>query len=979
MGSLRDQLAGGGQAAYALDIDIYYKDGKYYYNEPNGPVEIKNNNGQGTEVIFPDGKKYRVTNANNNEISYIDSSGTQYTKPLNQAREDFRQFNIVDDETVEFRGKQYKVNDVIKNDVTGGDGAEKLWRDIEIVGIEDGNVVYKTKWSSGLASNIYDRYNEGAEKSEYSDDLQKFTLRGTSFEDTEQSKVTPEDKPTNTTEKPTNTTEKPIDNPEGTPTNNSNIIPTIPVEEVIEEPKPKEEVVPEKERINEMSSRADNYEDVRTLGNDYYHDRGQGNDKATYGAKDRGDVKDQDKALEDIEGRYKDKIAQFNNGDGIIHKGEGIAHHHHQTYTDDYKYGDTDVTYLPGQLIELAGDPTKVNEVEPFRTMYQENIDKNILGDGFNVKDGQKISRIEYAAALASSGKYSMQDLFGTADALGDDKFGFYEGPYFKGTQFEKWAEENKDKDYQQMEEELTNDVKDIIGGWQEVHKLLEEMSGEAVDAEGFYTAQCIQGKFEVAMGNINDRLKPACLAINLLLFNSDASSIAGAEGVKIPPNQPKNLSPEFVPGVTANTPLMEQLKLGEEALNNLLGTGSSPEPINRKQLLEDIDTAQTRLNGWQQELARHGSCPVPSTTVDAAGAVTGDNSKAISAWDARDKEIRKYIQQWKDELEKLNKQFEELEEKIKAFRTELNAILEYSMILLDFIKKYDTYRGTYRSYVLPGANGQNSDIYNWIHSKDIEVLKKNHDAIIHGFEDYDKMPVISNKSDYTAGDVVLYDDAHGYTYVVKGYDPLTGQLIIACIDKDGKQIGSDIIVMDQREITPARQDIFADEYPLPTIPSTVIDSTPDTKPRSTKPHTPVPSTTTPPVPSTTTPPVPSTTTPPEPTPTVIIYTTPPPPPGPTPTPTGPYGPYSPHTGLDAIYGTGETKQSATGLGALAGLAAGAAGLGLTGLIGDKKDEEEEEEEDSTLQMTEENKPLEHVEDKKEETKENDFSDPQFF
>ena len=802
------------------------------------------------------------------------------------------------------------------------------------------------------------------------------------------------DKPADDPDKPADGPDKPADDPDK-PINGTEEDSTI-VDENSNKP-----VVTTPEKINEMSSRADNYEEVRTLENDYYHG---------YGARDKGDVGDQDKALVDFDATFHDekvqaKFNEINGGSPTIHAGEGISHHHHQTMVDDYQYNGKDVTYLPGQLIELAGDPTKISDVEPFKEIYQGNKDKNILGDGFKPKQGEKWSKIEYAAALASSGKYSMQDVFGTADALGDDNFGFYEGPYFQGTQFAAWAKENEGKDYEEMEKELTNDVADLIKGWQDVHQLLDEMSGSAKDATEFYTAQCIQGKFEIAMGNINERLKPACLAINMLLFNSDVSSIKGAEGVKIPTKEWKTLS--NVPGVTAGTPLMKQLELGEEALNNMLGTGPDPIKDNRKQLLEDIDDAQTKLNGWQQEKARHGSCPSATydETTDADGNVTKkqNNGPAIEAWKNRNNEIEGYIKQWKDKLEELGKKFDELEELIKALRTELNAILEYSMILLDFIKKYDTFRTTFRGYVLPGADGKNTDIYNWVHSGNIADLVNNHDAIIHGFEDYDKMPVISNKSDYNRGDVVLYDDAHGYIYVVKGYDPLTGELIIACYDRNGNQVGSDIKVMDQREITPIGGiKPISEEYgSIPetflideTVPDTEIPTTkpkiiiPGTNPQPTIPETkPIPDNTIPetkPIPDNTIPetrPVPETTVPPEITPTVIIETTPPPPvpptPGPTPTPSGPY---SPHTGLDAIYGTGETKQSAAGLGALAGLAAGAAGLGLTGLIGDKKDEEEEEEEDSTLQMTEEEKPAEEEnKETQEKTEEDNTSNPQFF
>ena len=240
------------------------------------------------------------------------------------------------------------------------------------------------------------------------------------------------------------------------------------------------------------------------------------------------------------------------------------------------------------------------------------------------------------------------------------------------------------------------------------------------------------------------------------------------------------------------------------------------------------------------------------------------------------------------------------------------------------------------------------------------------HDYIIDDFEDYSRMPVITNLSDYKVGDVIAFDDAHGYVYAVNGeFDPLTGTVSIGCYDKNGNQVGSSLGIWDQREIVKienVRQyDPYYNEYPdtFPVEHGSIV-------PITTAP--PVPGTTKPPVPGTTKPPVPGTTNPPEPIPSIPEYTIP----YTTIVYTGAETPeYSPHTGLNAVYETGDTKQSATGLGALAGLAAGAAGLGLTGLIGDKKEKEDEEDEDEAKEEISEEKP--------QEEKTADSSNPMFF
>ena len=85
--------------------------------------------------------------------------------------------------------------------------------------------------------------------------------------------------------------------------------------------------------------------------------------------------------------------------------------------------------------------------------------------------------------------------------------------------------------DHDKGKEPTKEEVKDLIDGWKEIHEILDGMSGAAKDAHELYTVQCIQGKFEVAMGNINERLKPACVAITLLYTTSNLINISGIDG----------------------------------------------------------------------------------------------------------------------------------------------------------------------------------------------------------------------------------------------------------------------------------------------------------------------------------------------------------------------------------------------------------------------------------------------------------------
>ena len=270
--------------------------------------------------------------------------------------------------------------------------------------------------------------------------------------------------------------------------------------------------------------------------------------------------------------------------------------------------------------------------------------------------------------------------------------------------------------------------------------------------------------------------------------------------------------------------------------------------------------------------------------------------------------------------------------------------------------------------------------------------IEKYYNDIIYEFENFTRLPAITNASDYQVGDIVLFDDGYGYLYkVVEVFDgdgKATGYVKIIRCDENGKPIaGAPVLtIWDQREITPIRGGRQLWQPPT-TVPVTPTQHVPPTitsvPPTTTKPpvppkppttHTPVP-----PKPPTWTPPTwqpptwqpptwqPPTWQPPTWQPPTWQPPTfaPPPPPPPQPEPTRIPGPPTPvpppptviptqqievipHTGIDvSLGGTGDNtvKQSSAGaLGALAGIMAGAAGIGLTALA---KDDDKEEKEDS--------------------------------
>ncbi len=671
------------------------------------------------------------------------------------------------------------------------------------------------------------------------------------------------------------------------------------------------------------------------------------------GARDREDI--HDTALEDFQRPLDGET---------IKAGEGIMWHTHVTQPSGSADRDDAGTYLPGQQIDLSTNPQ-------FRSLLKNNIEKNVFGatiiekndvaahftaqrkeieasGKFNKADYDALdpspyylSKNEFIATYASTGQYSVKDLSLTADALAKNgkEFGKTTA-FFKGTLFESLLEEMGDTDYAAKAEEYQATANELKAQFKGIHDQINEWSGSASKANQA-TLQCILGKFEVTIGNIEKALLPACEA---------------AKKFK---------------------DMLLDLKEKEEAYHNLLGDGENPNDRNLDKVKKELE----ELNGKKpdEKLSRQ----------EADGEDDDGNTKYKTVWyDNPDYGI------WKENVAKLEEEIKAIEEEIKAMEEELEQLMYDALEAYYQIKNFETTTTSYGQYFKSGTKQ-----YKWLHGEgdklDMEAIIRSHDDIVEDFEDYARMPVITNLSDYKPGDVIAFDDAHGYVYAVTGeFDPLTGTIKIACFDPTGKQVGSEISIWDQREIVPIQYvreyDPFYESYPDQFTTAPVEDTTAPPPVETTAGgggprHTTAPPapTTVPPAP-TTAPPAP-TTVPPTPTtaPPAPTTTLPPVPPEPDTTapytipytetvytggPFGPYGPYGPHTGLDAISGTGDAKQSATGLGALAGLAAGAAGLGLTGLIGDK-DEEEEEEKEESKELIEEEKVVEKKEEQTEEEK----------
>ncbi len=250
-------------------------------------------------------------------------------------------------------------------------------------------------------------------------------------------------------------------------------------------------------------------------------------------------------------------------------------------------------------------------------------------------------------------------------------------------------------------------------------------------------------------------------------------------------------------------------------------------------------------------------------------------------------------------------------------------------------IDNYQKAMGQFGSFVLGG--GDNSSIVADIIHNGGNAALKHHDDIIYEFENFVKLPVITNLTDYEVGQVVMFDDAYGTKYVVYAThfdgDPPYYIEIIAC-DENGDPIQDavPIKIYDQREIVPVGEGNEPDRQ----ITSDPDEPTPPGQDEE-DPDEPTPPGQDEKDPDEPTPPDPDEPDPDEP--------TPPGPDEPDPDEPRPDRPFIPDTGIDGL----NRKNGSNGnvsLGALAGLAFGGAGMGLSSMMKDKdKDEEESKEE----------------------------------
>ena len=597
----------------------------------------------------------------------------------------------------------------------------------------------------------------------------------------------------------------------------------------------------------------------------------------------------------------------------------------------------------------------------------------NTTGNPLLTKDTSKFSKLDYIATYAASGQYDSIDLKLMVDALEASGVEFEAHPahYFKGTILEDKFNILKQQGgkFSYTREDLEAEIAELRDKVKQAHDTFISWEGGA-SAKEKEAIETIIGKFEVTMGNIDNALGPACDALDELYAK------------------------------------LEELQKGEEELFALTGedgdgapvgdTGKSLRELNKK--LETLKKEEQSAIDNYSSIARF---PVykkkeQGTETDGSPHMVSTN-EYTDAYAASLASAKQKMEDKKKEVADLEKEIADLEVVIEQKKTELDGILEEAIKLYYDITSYETTLDTFESFFYGGINSKRQrgatyqDRHQWIESKD--SLLSHHDSTIKLFEDYHDMPVITPISGYYVtdesghsqyvpykiGDVLIHDDAHGYYYAVTGeFDPLTGTIRIACFDKYGKKIGSDITIWDQREIVPIRYvREFDSEYA--SIPDNfsepLTNSEPETEKKtehhSEKPtggHGTEPKTDgTEPKTQATEPKTDATEPKTEATEPKTEATEPrtektePPTYEPVTIPTDPQtetpgpGP-GPHTGLDAMYSAnGETKQSTAGLGALAGLAVGAAGLGLTGLVDDKKDKKDEEKDEKMHDVREEN------------------------
>ena len=337
---------------------------------------------------------------------------------------------------------------------------------------------------------------------------------------------------------------------------------------------------------------------------------------------------------------------------------DDFMHHTHITQTVN--------PYAPGQTVSLETD-------QHLDTILQKS--GNIL-DPSGTKSKANFSKFDYIATYAGTGQFSVKDLNLTAEALAAAgvTFAAHSDKYFYGTELETIYNNNKGVNYTAEAAALKDQVEQLKQEFLKFHDNCETWSGSANDTAR-EAIQCILGKFEVTMGNIEKALEPSCTKMD-----------------------------EFIP-------VLEDLKAQEDILiiykNELKITKN------------DLDLLRMKLNSL-------GACPDQAT-----------DPNGYNAWMQADGNVKDY-----------ENRVATKEQAIEDQKLLMDDILLKALECYFQISNYQQAVTTFSQFFIDGTD-QNK----WISSAD--NLVRFHDSILTAFEDYVKMPVITNLSDYHDGDVI--------------------------------------------------------------------------------------------------------------------------------------------------------------------------------------------------------------------------------
>ena len=172
---------------------------------------------------------------------------------------------------------------------------------------------------------------------------------------------------------------------------------------------------------------------------------------------------------------------------------------------------------------------------------------------------------------------------------------------------------------------------------------------------------------------------------------------------------------------------------------------------------LEDLKTKDEELQAMLINLENLNNNKPAETCSEEVTEYVGTYSNGKPRYDTR---IRYYpnpaFEKWKIDVQNLN-------EEITKKREELDLLIAKVEEYYQLIKNYQQVIKQFSSFV--SSSGGN---HYMISSADNVV--NYHDEILYQFENYTKMPVITNLSDYEIGDLIKFDDGYGTLYKVVGY-----------------------------------------------------------------------------------------------------------------------------------------------------------------------------------------------------------------